>query len=138
MRAILAMTIALTIVIACGEDRPPCYRGDYIGCWCENGAYGYQACTEAQDGYGACVCNGRIPGLDASAGDADATADASDAAKLPLFAPCTDSAQCEDAVCFAYGDGRSLCSKNCTVATQATDCPPPATGCNGKGACKPP
>lgn len=131
MRAIVAMTIVGAIVIACGEDRPPCYRGDFIGCNCADGTYGYSACSAAEDGYGACFCDGTIPGVDGGAREASVEA----SAKLPLFVPCTDAAQCENGVCFAYGDGRSLCSKTCTGAA---DCPAPSTGCNGKGACKPP
>jgi hypothetical protein len=136
MRAIVAMTIVGAIIVACGEDRPPCYRGDFIGCNCNDGAYGYSTCREAEDGYAACVCNGTIPGVDAGPRDAS-VGDAVDAAatKLGLFADCTDPAQCESGVCFVYGDGRSLCSKTCTGPT---DCPAPSTGCNGKGTCKPP
>jgi hypothetical protein len=130
MRAIGAMTIVAAIVFACGEDRPPCYRGDFIGCNCADGAYGYSACTEAEDGYAACVCNGTVPGVDAGSRDA-----APEASKLALFEPCKDAAQCESGVCFEYGDGRSLCSKNCSGTS---DCPAPSTGCNGKGTCKPP
>lgn len=132
MRATLAMAIVGAIVFACGEDRPPCYRGDFIGCTCADGAYGYSACRDAEDGYGACVCDGTIPGVDAAA--PDAAADAS-ATKLGLFEACTGAAQCESGLCFEYGDLRKLCSKSCSGAS---DCPPPSTGCNGKGACKPP
>ena len=130
MRAIGAMTIVAAIVFACGEDRPPCYRGDFIGCYCTDGAYGYSACREAEDGYAACVCDGTIPGVDAGPRDS-----ASEAAKLTLYEPCTEAAQCESGVCFVYGDGRSLCSKTCSGAS---DCPAPSTGCNGKGTCKAP
>lgn len=131
------MSIVAAIVFACGEDRPPCYRGDFTGCNCTDGAYGYSACRDAEDGYGTCVCDGAIPGLDAGPRDAtrDAARDATEAAKLALFAACADAAQCESGVCFAYGDGRSLCSKTCTGAA---DCPAPSSGCNGKGVCKPP
>jgi hypothetical protein len=133
MRGFFAMTVVLAIVFACGEDRPPCYRGDFIGCNCSDGAYGYSACTEAEDGYAKCVCDGTIPGVDA--GPRDGAFEAETEAKLALFAPCTDPAQCESGVCFAYGDGRSLCAKTCTAAD---DCALPSTGCNGKGVCKPP
>ena len=133
MRAIGAMTVVGAIVFACGEDRPLCYPGDFIGCSCANGAYGYSACGEFGDGpaYGPCDCSGAIPGVDA--GPPDVAAEA--AAKLALFEPCTDAAQCESGVCFEYGDQRSLCSKTCSGAS---DCPAPSSGCNGKGACKPP
>lgn len=76
MRAVLAMVIVAAIVFACGEDRPPCYRGDFIGCNCTDGASGYSACRDAEDGYGRCVCNGTIPGVDA--GPRDAARDAID------------------------------------------------------------
>lgn len=132
MRALGALTIVVAVVVACGEDRPPCYRGDFVGCNCANGAYGYSACTDTEDGYGACVCDGTTPGLDAGP-PRDAAGEA--AAKLALYAPCTDAAQCETNVCFAYGDGRSLCTKTCAGTA---DCPLPSTGCNGKGVCKPP
>jgi hypothetical protein len=130
MRATLVMTIVGAIVLACGEDRPPCYRGDFIGCSCADGAYGYSACSAAEDGYGVCVCNGTIPGVDAGPRDAGV-----EASKLALFEPCTDASQCESGVCFEYGDTRKLCAKTCTGTS---DCPAPSTGCNGKGVCKPP
>jgi hypothetical protein len=126
------MTIVGAIVFACGEDRPPCYRGDFIGCNCSDGAYGYSACRDAEDGYGTCVCDGTIPGVDAGVKEASTSADSG---KLAPFAPCTDGAECESGLCFEYGDGRSLCTKTCSGAQ---DCPAPSTGCNGKGACKPP
>lgn len=143
MRAgIGATAIALLIVTgACGEDRPPCYRGDYVGCSCGNGRSGYQACRDAEDGYAACVCDGRTPGIDASVGDAsaaDASVDAPiDTGKRPLFAPCTTNDECESGLCFELGMGQRICTKPCTAATAATDCPAPSPGCNNKGVCRP-
>ena len=132
MRAILgAVTIVGAIVLACGEDRPLCYRGDFIGCNCADGAYGYSACVADESGYGACVCNGTTPGVDAGPRDASVE----ETTKLALFVKCTDAAECESGVCFTYGDGQSLCSKSCT---SAAECPAPSSGCNGKGACRPP
>lgn len=131
----------LTIVVACGEDRPPCYRGDFVGCTCANGAYGYQACRDAEDGYAACVCNGTTPGIDASVADAaraDAAPDALvDAGKRALFASCTTNEECESGLCFEFGMGQRICTKPCTAATAATDCPLPSPGCNNKGVCRP-
>lgn len=129
------MTIVCAIVFACGEDRPPCYRGDFVGCNCRDGSYGYSACREAEDGYGICVCDGTIPGLDGGRKEASVVEASVDSAKLALFAPCTDAAQCESGLCFEYGDARSLCTTSCSGPT---DCPAPSTGCNGKGVCKPP
>jgi hypothetical protein len=138
MRALGAMMIVLTIVAACGGvDRPPCYRGDFIGCTCASGAHGYAACSATEDGYGVCVCDGTTPGVDGGTRDATAFDVTTDSGKLGLFASCTDATQCESGVCFSYGDGQSLCTKNCTATTATSDCPAPATGCNGKGVCKP-
>ena len=133
-----AAIASFVIVVACGEDRPPCYRGDHVGCTCPNGQRGYQACRDAEDGYAACVCNGQTPGVDASIADAQPEAEASvDAGKLPLFATCTASEECDSGLCFEFGMGQRICTRPCTAATAATDCPPPSPGCNNKGVCRP-
>lgn len=142
MRARIGAVVAVIVVsiaAACGEDRPPCYRGDFIGCTCDGGRHGYQACRDAEDGYAACVCDGTTPGLDASIADASQSeAEASaDAGKLSLFSPCTTNEECDSGLCFEFGMGQRICTKPCTAATAATDCPAPSPGCNNKGVCRP-
>jgi len=77
----LALTVGPTV--AC-EDRPTCYEGDHVACTCRGsgGKEGFAACAPNGE-YGACVCDGTIPGVDASAsrdaGDASDAGDAGDA-----------------------------------------------------------
>jgi len=125
--------LAIAIVVACGEDRPPCYHGDFIGCTCADGKYGYAACSALEDGYAACVCDGTTPGVDGGVRDASLDV-APETAKTAFLAACTTNEQCETGLCFTYGMGQELCTKPCTMPT---DCPVPSTGCNGKGVCKP-
>jgi hypothetical protein len=58
---------------------------------------------------------------------------------LPFGASCTSSAQCQSGACQQFQSGTiTVCTKPCTVATQAVDCPsPPSTGtCNLQNYCK--
>jgi hypothetical protein len=138
--AALAAAVA-SCCLACTEDRPACYVGEYVACSCVNGALGYAGCDPQIAGYGPCVCDGSTPGLDASTGvtvdastNGDASAsDASDAGRRPLFEACAANGDCESGVCFAYGDGRSLCTKACS---SPADCAAPSQGCNGLGVCR--
>lgn len=66
--ALSAAMFALGVLVAssaCSEDFAACYEGDYLACACPNGASGFQQCNPALDGYGVCVCDGRIPGVPA-------------------------------------------------------------------------
>lgn len=130
MRALASASVAIVAVaLACGEDRPPCYRGDFVGCTCASGARGYQACREAEDGYGACVCDGTTPGVDGGGADA-----AADSGKRALFEECAESDDCASELCFEYGMGQRRCTKTCSTASE---CPAPSPGCNNKGVCRP-
>jgi hypothetical protein len=64
LAAALLWLSALVVFLACGEEQRACYAGDYRSCRCANGAAGYQQCDVAFDGYFACVCDGRTPGVD--------------------------------------------------------------------------
>lgn len=66
-----------------------CYAGEYAGCTCDNGAVGYAACDPVRNAWGACVCDGTTPGIDASSEEpveasvADASPEASPADATP-------------------------------------------------------
>ncbi len=51
---------------------------------------------------------------------------------------CTTDCECDTSMCRPFQMGAThLCTKPCTVATQATDCPAPSTGtCTNNGYCK--
>lgn len=57
---------------------------------------------------------------------------------LGFLEPCTENAQCMSNLCYRYNMANvgMRCSKTCTPATAATDCPAPSSGCNGMGVCK--
>jgi hypothetical protein len=62
-----------------------------------------------------------------------------DLALLPFGASCTTNSQCQSGICGMFEMGALfVCTKPCTPATQATDCPnPPSTGtCNSMNYCK--
>lgn len=141
----LGITGVTLAIVACAEDPPACYEGDYVGCACEPNTSGftrgYAVCRPELGGYGTCICDGKTPGLDAGSASTDAASavDVSvDAAKLALFAPCAKDEECASGKCSSYGDGRTLCTYACKVETEASDCPAPSRGCNGQGVCKPP
>lgn len=130
-----------SVVGACAEvDRPRCYAGDFIGCTCGGDTRGYAACTEAS-AYGACVCDGRTPGLDASPDDAsgDAGPDVVDAGRKGFLGACVKNDDCEVGLfCKDFPSRGTFCTRACTTATVATDCPPPSPGCNKDGICRAP
>jgi hypothetical protein len=51
---------------------------------------------------------------------------------------CTSDSECETNLCFPFAQKGTKCTRTCTAATAATDCPAPSTGCNGMGVCKAP
>jgi len=69
---VLVPLASLVATPACSPDRPACYDGDYEACDCGDAGFtGLAMCLPSHDGYGACVCGGPTPGLDAGdAGDA--------------------------------------------------------------------
>lgn len=92
---VLFAPAALIVLFAgCEDEAKTCYPGDYVGCYCPTGAWGYAQCLSFER-YGPCECIA-TPGLDAAgpleggaeagsgggrdAGRADADADAADAA----------------------------------------------------------
>jgi hypothetical protein len=127
---VLAMTsmVVLATTLACSPSHPACYRGEYQGCSCANGAHGYQACNVTEDGFQGCVCDGTTPGAD---GGRDAsTVDASEAgASGTYMLPCGPGGTCSEAgtTCFSFTSKGQVCTKHCATAA---DCPAPSPGCS--------
>jgi hypothetical protein len=59
-----------------------------------------------------------------------------DSGLLAFGATCTDNSECDSDLCFAFGDGSSLCTLPCT---DAAECPAGSRGayCNARGVCRP-
>lgn len=136
----LGITGVTLAIVACAEDRPACYEGEYIGCTCEPNTsgftVGYALCRPELGGYGTCICDGKTPGFDAGPKTIDAAADTLEAAGgKALFSACAKADECASSNCFTFGDGRMLCTKSCATPN---DCPAPSPGCNGQGVCRPP
>lgn len=129
---LFALAVPLLVPVACADARPACYAGEYVGCACGAEQQGYAMCRADQTGYDACVCDGSIPGLDAGK---DVSTPEASAGPKPNFEACTTDTECVGGRCFAYGDGRTLCTNTCTVPA---DCAPPSTACTGQGVCKVP
>ena len=55
-----------------------------------------------------------------------------------LGQPCEDNTGCMSGLCFQYNMSGKHCSKPCTAANAAAECPMPpfAAGCSGMGVCK--
>jgi hypothetical protein len=78
---------------------------------------------------------GHDAGHDAAGGDAGG----GDGGKKAFGETCVLPSDCESNLCEPFQQGNEmLCTKACTVATQATDCPaPPSAGtCTPKGYCR--
>ena len=67
-----------------------------------------------------------------------ATAVCVDAGPKMFGDTCTTDCECDSSMCRQFQMGAVMkCTKPCTVATQATDCPTPSTGmCTNNGYCK--
>ena len=129
---VVALVVALVAATACRKEFATCYAGEYVACACDGGTNGFQQCNAAQDGFGACVCDGRVPGLDATP-EADASAEAEAAAKIGFLQPCEKNEQCETGLCFPF----NARGPRCTIPCKPTDtCPPPSPGCSNNGVCK--
>lgn len=61
-----------------------------------------------------------------------------DAGPKVFGAACTTDCECDTSMCRPFQMGTTMkCTRPCTVATQATDCPAPSTGvCTNNGYCK--
>jgi len=127
MRGALLSVVVVLVALACDEEFAPCYPGDFVGCACASGARGYAACTN--ETYGACVCDGVTPGLDAGR-DATATCGGT----KPLFDDCAANAECASCRCETFGT-RGRCTVPCT---SVAECPAPADVCTNRGVCRPP
>ncbi len=57
---------------------------------------------------------------------------------IGFLEPCTANAECMTGLCYRYNMATvgMRCSKTCTMATAAADCPAPSSGCNNMGVCK--
>ncbi|HEY8079051.1 MAG TPA: hypothetical protein VIF62_33190 [Labilithrix sp.] len=130
IRLALCSASALAVVVAtgCGTDFPTCYADEYRACGCTNGANGYQQCLPSQDGFAACVCDGKTPG---TAADAGLVASGSKG----FLEPCQTSAECLSGVCGIFPSRGNKCTKPCTTDM---DCPAPSPGCNPQAICKSP
>jgi hypothetical protein len=146
MRGLLVLAMTLMVVLAstlaCSPSYAPCYRGEYQGCSCANGAHGYQACNVTEDGFQACVCDGTTPGVDGGRDASVVEASVADASEAGVsggyLQPCGPGGTCKEAaaVCFSFTSKGQLCTKKCTMAS---DCPAPSAGCSTmNGVCKAP
>jgi hypothetical protein len=140
---LIAVATAATIALACnGNDEPSCYAGDSLACACEvatGTVSGYRACDVPRRAYGACLCDGTTPGVDAAAVLPGPSVDAADAsAKRAFLEACAADAECETGLCYPFNAKGMRCTRRCTADTQATACLPPSTGCNNQGVCKVP
>lgn len=107
MRALGTLIVVLTLLsVACGDDENPTVDA---------------AAADAP----ATTFDGAV--LDAPPIDAPGL--------LPFGAACTDNAQCESDLCYAFGDGTQACTQTCTVDD---DCPAGSQGqkCNLQGVCR--
>lgn len=78
-------------------------------------------------------------GLDMAVHGDLAIANCGDAGTKAFGAPCTTDCECSSSMCRPFQMGAAhFCTKPCTVATQATDCPmPPSMAtCTNNGYCK--
>lgn len=137
---VLCATLLVSMGGACTDEGRPCYAGDFRRCDCATpgagGASGYQQCTADGQGYGACDCSGNIPGIPSADSGADTATEApAEAGLLGFTAPCQKNEDCQSGDCFPFNAKGPHCTKPCT---QATDCPPPLTGCSNMGQCKVP
>ncbi len=137
LRFAVSVIASIWLFVACVRGAPACYDGEYLGCSCGD-TVGYMRCTESR--YGACVCDGKTPGLDGGAGASSyATTGGAGgqggAALLPLMAPCNDDGQCETGLCYPFNAKGPHCTKPCDGDG---DCPAPSPGCNNMGICKAP
>ena len=105
--------------------------------------------------FGVAACSSPTASGSSDAGGAD-TAAAADAGTDSMIAPETgadaggflkpcmvlgtpgDCPPGENLTCRSYPNpapGKDLCTRPCTTATAAVDCPPPSKGCGGMGLC---
>jgi hypothetical protein len=118
---------------ACSKAHPVCYDGEYLACTCDDGAGGFQACAAGRAGYGACVCDGRVPGLDASLPEAGEAGEAAAPPKVKFLEPCEKDEQCETGLCYTFNARGPRCTQRCTPGEA---CPAPSPGCSNNGVCK--
>ena len=121
---VLLACIAFAIAACAAEDRPTCYAGDYLGCTCANGAAGYQACSANQNGYDACVCDGKTPGSGTKPVGAKG-----------YLEGCSADSDCASSICGIFPSKGNRCTTSCKVDS---DCAVPSPGCNPQKICKAP
>ena len=125
-RWITAAGLCLGLFGAACDDPPACYPGEYEACLCGEGTEavrGFRQCDDAAR-YGACICDGTVPGLEEGTGGLAA-----------FLSPCSEDADCETGLCHPFNAKGPHCSSPCE---RDDDCPPPSTGCNLMGICKVP
>jgi hypothetical protein len=129
--------LALLFVLAGCADQAShgeaCLPGDFIARGDDGGEELYRC---SPDGAAYEPYDGPDPNLVPDANSCSAA----QGAKLAFMCPgCTTDADCaEGLVCFDFPNkGGFLCTRTCTPATAATDCPAPSEGCGNNGHCKP-
>jgi hypothetical protein len=139
------MALVARAVGGCGEDYDrTCYAGDYRGCQCPGGGWGYARCTPLGEFDTVCACDGTTPGVDAGKDTGGPPPDAegaevcisdagADGGVKKYLEVCTTNAECETCLCEVFaGSGR--CTKRCT---SLDPCPAPADACTNRGVCRP-
>jgi hypothetical protein len=139
--ASVVVLVVSTMPLACEGDERPCYPGDFVDCACDSGEPGYAQCDPEGNGYGECGYCGTTPGLAQGAGGSGdggagpGGAGGEGGALLPFLAECEENAQCESGLCYPFAAKGPHCTTPCE---DASECPPPSTGCNMMGVCKVP
>jgi hypothetical protein len=126
MHALAAATVSAVGValaaVGC-HDAPACHGGDWIACRCDGGRRGFAPCDAEAEAFGDCRCDG-VPGMTDPGEDGEAGA---------LYTACEQDADCDSGLCYSFNARGPHCTQACE---DADDCPPPSSGCNGKGVCK--
>jgi hypothetical protein len=150
-RAVVPLFGILFVLVAAacneGNGATPCLPEDVEPCTCADGRSGFEVCpADGGQDYTACNCDLDaspylpVPSEEAGADAAeDHAVEAEAASGLQFMSPCSTqpgSPPCPAGdTCYDFPAKGQFCSHSCT---EATDCPPPSSGCNGMGECKAP
>ena len=125
---------ALPLVLAttgCGSSNDPGGGGPVVDGDAGSGTDSASPGNDAAAGVDAASPDASSPGVDAGS-------DAPSSGIAAFGATCTGNGDCASNLCEPFRmQTVNLCTKACTVATQATDCPSPSVGtCTPKGYCR--